>query len=100
MRTFGIVVFGDELNCVGFHLAGVQTRSPAPADLDAEFTRALATASLVVLSRRTADALAPQTLQRALAGESPLVVVMPDITAPQVDSGMAERVRAALGIEG
>jgi vacuolar-type H+-ATPase subunit F/Vma7 len=98
--TSAIVVIGDELNCAGFHLVGVQTRSPAPADLDAEFTRALASASLVVLSRRSADALAPQALRRALAGESPLVVVMPDITEPQADSGMAERVRAALGIEG
>lgn len=94
-----IVVIGDELVCAGFGLAGVATRSPAPADIEAEFAHALEHAALVVLTRRCADALAPQTLQRAMVRESPLVVVMPEITAPGVDAGFARRMRAVLGIE-
>jgi vacuolar-type H+-ATPase subunit F/Vma7 len=95
-----IVVIGDALNCVGFRLAGVETRSPAPDELAGEFTRALAAASLIVLGRRTAKALAPRVLQQALAGESPLVVVLPDIAAPAEGAGaVARRVRAILGIE-
>lgn len=94
-----IVVIGDELVCAGFGLAGVATRSPAPADLEAEFLQALEQAALVVLTHRGANALAPQTLQRAMLRESPLVVVMPEITAPSVDAGLARRMRAVLGIE-
>lgn len=94
-----IVVIGDELVCAGVGLTGVDTRSPAPADLGAEFHHALEHASLIILSRRCADALAPQVLRQALARESPLVVVMPEITEPQADPGFARRMRAVLGIE-
>ena len=94
-----IIVIGDELVCAGFALTGVDTRSPAPADLGAEFHHALEHASLIILSRRCADALAPQVLRQALARESPLVVVMPEITEPQADPGFARRMRAVLGIE-
>lgn len=93
-----IVVIADELNCVGFALAGVDTRSPAAADLAAVFAQALASASLIVLTRRSADALAPGVLARALAREVPLLVVVPDITAPLADTDWARRIRAVLGI--
>jgi vacuolar-type H+-ATPase subunit F/Vma7 len=94
-----IVVIGDEWTCAGFALAGVAARSPAPADLDAEFERALGSAALVVLTRRCADALAPDRLRQAIARESPLVVVMPELVEPQPDAGFVRRIRAVLGIE-
>jgi vacuolar-type H+-ATPase subunit F/Vma7 len=94
----GIVVIGGELDCAGFRLAGVDTRCPAESELAAEFARALADASLVVLTRRCADGLAPGLLRRALAREAPLVVVMPDIAAPQADTGLVRRIRGVLGI--
>ena len=94
-----IVVIGDELVCAGFALTGVDTRSPAPADLGAALDHALEHASLIILTRRCADALAPQVLRPALARESPLVVVMPEITEPRADPGFARRMRAVLGIE-
>ncbi len=94
-----IVVIGDELDCAGFRLAGVETRSPPPAGLDAEFARALESARLVVLGRRCADALPVQTLARAMAREMPLIVVMPDIAAPHADTAFERRMRAVLGIE-
>jgi vacuolar-type H+-ATPase subunit F/Vma7 len=95
-----IVFIGDETNALGFRLAGVATCSPAPAELHAEFARALATAQWIILGRRCADALAPPVLRRALAQTTPLVVVMPDIVEPRADAGLARRVRAVLGIEG
>ncbi len=94
-----IVVIGDELVCAGFRLAGLDTRTPAPEDLGAEFARALEGASMIVLTRRCADALAPHALRQAMARESPLVVVMPEIVEPQADGGFARRMRAVLGIE-
>ena len=95
----GIVVIGDELDCAGFRLAGLETRSPPRAGLDAEFARALESAHLIVLGRRCADALPAQTLARAMAREMPLVVVMPDIAAPHADTAFERRMRAVLGIE-
>ena len=94
-----IIVIGDELVCAGFALAGVDARHPEPADLAADFAQALKHAALVVLSRRCADALAPQALHSAMLRESPLVVVMPEITEAQVDARFARRMRAVLGIE-
>lgn len=93
-----IVVIGDELDCAGFRLAGVQTHSPAADAVAQVFTQALETASLVVLTRRCADTLAPGVLARAMARETPLVVVVPDVTAPRADTGWARRIRGVLGI--
>lgn len=93
-----VVVIGDEAVCAGFRLAGAVTRSPAPGALDAEFAWALGSASLVVLSQRCADALAPTTLRAALAHEAPLVVVLPDIVEPQADARFVRRMRSALGL--
>ncbi len=93
-----IVVIGGELDCAGFRLAGAETRSPAAADVAAAFAQALQSAALVVLTRRCADTLAPDVLARAQACETPLVVVLPDITAPLADTGWARRIRGVLGI--
>lgn len=93
-----MVIIGGELDCVGFRLAGLHTRSPAAADLEAEFTQALQTASLVLLTLACAQALPPGLLGRAQAGLHPLVAVVPDITSPQADTGFTRRIRAALGI--
>jgi vacuolar-type H+-ATPase subunit F/Vma7 len=94
-----IVVIGDELTCVGFALTGVSTCCPPPAELVAAFTRALDTASLLVLSRTAADALPPEVLHEARLRESPLLVVLPDLTDPQPDAALQRRMRAVLGIE-
>lgn len=94
----GIIVIGSELDCAGFRLAGLETRSPAAAALEAAFGQALEQATLVVLTRACATALPPGLLARAQARALPLVAVVPDIAAPQADTGMARRIRAALGI--
>ena len=94
-----IVVIGDELACVGFALTGVSTCCPPPAELVPTFTRALDTASLLVLSRASADALPPAVLHEARLRESPLLVVLPDLTDPQPDSAFQRRMYAVLGIE-
>jgi vacuolar-type H+-ATPase subunit F/Vma7 len=94
-----VVVLGDEASCAGFRLAGVAAHCPATADPSADFTRALASSQLVVLTRGVAAALPSGALQRAMARELPLVVVLPDIDAPLADTGLAQRIRAVLGIE-
>jgi vacuolar-type H+-ATPase subunit F/Vma7 len=94
-----IVVIGDEASCAGFRLAGVDARWPPLPEAAAEFAQALESAQLVVLTRRHAAALPPGMLDKALRRESPLVVVMPEIGAPDADPGFVRRMRAVLGIE-
>ena len=93
-----VVVLGDEAACAGFALAGVETLSPSPADAPAAFARALESASMVVVTLGLAATLSPGALRRAIAGERPIVVVMPDLVDPDADTGVASRVRAVLGI--
>ena len=93
-----VVVLGDEATCAGFALAGVETLSPSPAEAPAAFARALESASMVVVTLGLAAALSPGALRRAIAGERPIVVVMPDLVDPDADTGVAARVRTVLGI--
>lgn len=93
-----LIVLGDEATCAGFALAGVDARAPAPAEVPGVFAQALESAAMVVITRRCAAALAPRDLQRAVAGERPIVIVMPDLVEPDADPGIAARMRAALGI--
>lgn len=94
-----IVVIGDERLRAGFRLTGVEVLQPADHELPVAFNQALARASLLVLTQHCADALPPGLLRAALARESPLVVVMPDIDTTDADTGFARRMRAVLGIE-
>lgn len=93
------VVLGDELTCAGFRLAGVATRCTAPAYAAAAFAQARAEAQLVLLTPALAAALPAEALRQAMAAESPLVLVLPDLRDPQPDRTFARRLRAVLGIE-
>lgn len=95
-----VVLLGDELHAAAFRLAGVDARHPAPDALGEAFAQAQRSASLILLTRRCADALPPQALGPALRREAPLVLVLPDLTAPAADEVMYRRMRAVLGIEG
>ncbi len=93
-----LVVLGDEATCAGFALAGVEALSPSPSDAPAAFARALASASMVVVTQSLATSLAPGVLRRAIGGERPIVVVMPDLADPDADAGVAARAGAVLGL--
>ena len=93
-----LVVLGDEATCAGLALAGVAALSPSPAEAPVAFARALESASMVIVTQGVAASLAPGVLRRAIAGERPIVVVMPDLLDPDADTGVAARVRAVLGI--
>jgi vacuolar-type H+-ATPase subunit F/Vma7 len=51
-----LVVLGDEATCAGFALAGVEALSPSPSDAPGAFARALASASMVVVTHDPATA--------------------------------------------
>jgi vacuolar-type H+-ATPase subunit F/Vma7 len=94
-----VIVIGDETSCAGYRLAGAEVRSPAPGEVADSFAAALQSAQLVLLTRSAAAALAPSVLMPALARETPLVLVLPDITALHEHPDTARRIRAVLGID-
>lgn len=97
-----IVVIGGEAECAGFRLAGVEVvdvEAAPPGEVATAFAAALERAALVVLTRAVAATLPLGVLQRAQVQGRVPVAVMPELTAPAADIGIARRMRAALGIE-
>jgi vacuolar-type H+-ATPase subunit F/Vma7 len=94
-----IVFIGDALTGAGFRLAGIEAHAPPAAQVPAVFERALGAARVIVLTRWAARALAPATLRKALAGETPLVVVVNDIREPDREPEVPRAIRAVLGID-
>lgn len=97
-----IVVIGGEAECAGFRLAGVEVvdvGAAAPGEVATTLTAALDRAALVVLTRAVAATLPAGVLQRAQAQGRVPVAVMPELTTPAADIGIARRMRAVLGIE-
>lgn len=93
-----LVVIGDEAACAGFAQIGARAVVASGNAVAAAFEQAIGHASLVVLTQDAADSLPRESLVRATAHGQPPVVVMPGLTAPDADCGVAARVRAALGI--
>ncbi len=93
---------GDELTAAGFRLAGVRVSVVDTSDRDSivdAFTRALAEASLVVITTPAADALPEARLARAVIAANPPVAVVPDARDTRPPPDMGHRVRSALGVE-
>lgn len=111
-----VVVLCDAALASAFRLAGIDARAvvPGPADdgagdgaaepsraaLAEAFDGACAQAALVALAPAVASALGSERIAAAARRLQPLVVVLPEIAAPQPDAAFARRMRGALGIEG
>ena len=72
---------------------------PASGDEAACLEAALAQAGVVLLGSHCAQAIAPATLEAALALLSPLVIVVPDWYGAALESEPANRVRQILGLQ-
>jgi len=95
-----IFYIGDEATAAGYRLAGADIRVPAPTEVAEVFQRARESdADLVLLSAELADQLPPEQLRAAVLGDTPLVVVVPDVYARHAAPDVAREVRLALGIE-
>jgi vacuolar-type H+-ATPase subunit F/Vma7 len=95
-----IVYIGDEATAAGFRLAGVHTLVPDPADATATLRRAAADgAELILLSGRLAALVPIDELEAALARETPLLAIAPDVLGRGTPPDLAHEVRNALGIE-
>lgn len=92
------VFLGDELDGIGFRLAGL--RSPGVSDerLEEVFDRACVDAPLVILAASTARNLDPETLERAILDANPPIAIVREIAGQEEPPDMDAEVRVALGV--
>jgi vacuolar-type H+-ATPase subunit F/Vma7 len=93
-----VVVIADELTAAGFRLAGVDARTADRDSAAAHFAAALARAELVIITAEMARHLPRASLESALAGDGPLVTIVPDVLQRSLPPDLAREVRHALGI--
>ncbi len=94
----GAVFIGDELTATGFRLTGVETLTPAPADVAAVFADCRRRATLVIVTAERARQIPQAQLEAALVADAPAVAVIPDVLARVEPPSLARRVKSLLGI--
>lgn len=99
-----LVYIGDAVCAAGWHLAGAEVRTPAPAQAQATLQAVLAEhaghpQALVLLSAALLPALDAALVQRAQSALQPLLLVLPDIVAGVAAPDLAARLRGQLGME-
>ena len=93
------VYIGDEVSAAGFRLAGLDAEVPSDGEEAQCVARALADASLVLLSTAVAARLPEAMLRAARTALEPLLLLVPtpggDVAAPDI----VQRLRVQLGLE-
>jgi vacuolar-type H+-ATPase subunit F/Vma7 len=92
------VYLGDEVTAAGYRLAGVRAYTPQEHELVASLKLARSEASLIMLSARLARALPAAELDRLLAGVTPPVLVVEDVSGAAPLPDLATRLRHELGM--
>ena len=95
----GAILIGDELTATGFRLIGIEILTPEPADVAAAFADSRRRAALVIVTGDCARHIPPASLEAALIGDAPTVVVIPDVLARVEPTSPARRIRSILGLE-
>jgi len=93
-----VVVIADELTSAGYRLAGVEVRAADRDCAAALFAAALAHAELVIITAEMARHVPRESLESALAGDGPLVTIVPDVLQRSLPPDLVRDVRRALGI--
>lgn len=93
------VFLGDELSAAGFRLAGALIRTPEPEEVVSAFEWARQQAPLVLITAALAEHIPSAQLAAALAGLSPLVLIVPDINGQSAPEDLAAAVHRAFGME-
>lgn len=95
-----IVYIGGEATAAGFRLAGLDVRTGSAADAPTLLRQALAERpDCVLLEGTLRDAVPPDLLASAMAGDSTLFAVVPDVRGRGTPPDVEHYVRTALGIE-
>ena len=96
MGAFAYV--GNAVDAAGYRLAGMQSWAPDRGAELAAFRAARASAEAVFITVAVAEQLPRAELDAALAGDRPVVVLIPE-SAGASPLEPAERVRAQLGLD-
>jgi vacuolar-type H+-ATPase subunit F/Vma7 len=96
MGAFAYV--GNAVDAAGYRLAGIQSWAPDRGAELATFRAARASAEAVFVTFAVAEQLPRAELEAALAGDRPIVVLIPE-AAGASPLEPAERVRSQLGLE-
>ena len=94
------VFIGQELDALGYRLAGFRVVVPAEDELAEAFQSALVDAPLVIVGAEAARGLPPDRLRAAMRHANPPVVVVPGADEDGGLPDMDKVVRAALGVSG
>jgi vacuolar-type H+-ATPase subunit F/Vma7 len=92
------VFLGDELDGIGFRLAGLRSLEVSEERLEEVFSRACVDAPLVILAASTARKLNPETLERAILDARPPIAIVREIAGQEEPPDMNAEVRVALGV--
>jgi len=92
------VFLGDELDGIGFRLAGLRSIETRASSLEDEFQRACAEAPLVILAASAAQSLRPEKLRKAILDARPPIAIVREISGLQEPPDMDDEVRTALGV--
>ncbi|HVO88201.1 MAG TPA: V-type ATP synthase subunit F [Casimicrobiaceae bacterium] len=93
------VYIGDEASAAGYRLAGLDTIVPDAGTETVVLHRAIASASLVLVSSAVAARIAVDVLDGAQAALAPLLLIVPDIAHEHPMPDVAARLRAQLGFQ-
>ncbi len=93
------IFVGDEVSAAGYRLAGALVRVPPPGEEAATLNAVRKGASLVLITAECAERIPQETMRRALAAQSPLVLIVPDIRGRVAPPDLARLLRAQLGME-
>jgi vacuolar-type H+-ATPase subunit F/Vma7 len=95
-----IIYVGGEATAAGFRLAGLDVRTGGAKDAPALLRQALAERPECVLLEGTLrEAVPPDLLASAMAGDATLFAVVPDVRGRGTPPDVEQYVRSALGIE-
>jgi vacuolar-type H+-ATPase subunit F/Vma7 len=95
-----VVYIGSEATAAGFRLAGIEVRTAEPGDATERLRHSLAERPDCVLFDGTLlDVVPPALLESALATDSTLFAVVPDVRGRGAPPDMVQYVRSALGID-
>lgn len=94
-----IAFVGDAVMASGYRLAGVAVHVPLAGEEMAAFERARNEAKVVLVAMDVALKLPLARLEQAIAAQSPLVLIVPDLDGRPSPVDPAARVRRQLGLE-
>ena len=93
-----IAFIGDRLSAAGFRLGGAEVHVPEAGDEGPLLAELITRVELVLLTAEIARRIPSQQLHAARMGQTPMVVVIPDVRGQQLPDDPAARLRQQLGM--